>query len=258
MHRLKRFMPLGMTLLGTLLFFGAPQPARATFQLIFTTSSGNTSITDNGAGDSNAAVGKIGFSGTLDGFDITVFLSTSNSPGTPFLAQLAVGSLDLNNTLATSNNIKVSVADQGYGTGSNGLSMGLSSSLSGMLTQNAGSTSTLKYQSFADAGNAPLATFPFATAFQTTPLSVSLTSVDGSSQGFNVSTHLGGFTDPSLPFSLASKLDITLSGGASLNAVSGKTEMVVPVPASLALVVTGLPCFGLAYGVRRRRAAAQP
>jgi hypothetical protein len=252
MHRFRRLMPLSMILMGTILFFGVSPPAQATFQLQFTTSAGTTTLTDTD-GD-----GQISFSGNLGGFSIFVFLSTSNSPGTGSLAQLAVGSLDLTNTLGTSNTINVRVVDQGYTTGTSGSSMSLASSLSGTVTQSgAGNVSTVTYQSFADAANNPLATFPFATAFSTNPLTATLTSV-GVSQPFSLNTSKSGFVDPSLPFSMGSKLDITLSGGASLNAVSGKTEMVVPVPASLALVATGLPCFGLAYGVRRRRAATQP
>jgi hypothetical protein len=250
-------MPLGMTLLGGLLFFGVSTPARATFAISFTTSAGTTTIADGSGMDSNTAAGKIGFSGSLGGFDITVFLSTSNSPGTPYFAQLTVGTLDLINTLGTSNSISIQAVDQGYMSGLPNVPMGLVSSVSGMVTQSAGDTSTIGFQSYADAANNGPATFPFATAFQTNPLTASLTGVDGSSQGFSLTTRKFGFTDPAQPFSMASKLDITLAGNANLNAVSGKTEMVVPVPASLALALTGLPCLGLAYGVRRRRAAVQ-
>jgi hypothetical protein len=53
-----------------------------------------------------------------------------------------------------------------------------------------------------------------------------------------------------MPYSLAQLLSITLAGGASLNFVAGKTEVVAPEPASLAAGLSGLVCLG-AYRFRR-------
>jgi len=246
-----------------MLLLSSPPEAKAIFAISFQTSSGTTTVLDGGAGDTNVAVGKIGYSGTIDGFDISVFLSTSNSPGSSTLAQVAIGSLDLNNTLGTSNNIVIRAADQGFLVGSQGAGtpagpLTLTSSVSGMVTPGvAGDISNVKFQSFADAGNNPLSTFPFGSAFATTQLnSGNLTSDDGSSVGFNLKTGKQGFNDPSAPYSLASALDITLSGGSSLNAVSGKTEIAVPEPASLAMAFVGLSVLGFGGWLRRGRKKA--
>jgi len=238
-------------LLGSILVLGMSRPAHATLQISLTTGSGTTTITDGDVNDTNAATGKIGYGGYVGGFDISVVLSTSNSPGTPYFAQLAFGSLDLNNTLGTSNTIAIQVADQGFLAGADGASRSLTSSLSGMVTQDPGLTSTVTYQSFADAGNNPLGTFPFGTAFSNNPLSVSLTGQDGTSQGFNLKTSKDGFVDPAKPYSLASELTITLAAGASLNSVSGKTEIAVPEPSTSVVALSGLSLLGLS-GLRRR------
>lgn len=249
---MRKFIVAAAVAVAFLFSTASKADAAFVFGISFTTTSGTTTIYDGGAGDTNGAAGKIGYSGVLDGFDITVFLSTRTE--TPSLAQVAIGSLDLNNTLSTSNSITIRAVATDFATGVNSGALLLSSSVSGMVTPGvAGETSQVKFQSFADAGNNEIATFPYGSAFSTPQLdSGLLTSGDGSSVGFNLKTSKLGF-DPSSVYSLGSELQIQLSGGSSLNAVSGKTEIATPAPAGLVLALSGTPLLGFGAWLRRRR-----
>jgi hypothetical protein len=259
--------------LGAGLFLAAAPSAHATFEINFTTSAGTVTVMDNnpiasdgGTGDMSSKLGTIMFTRTLGGIDIGVALSVSNSPGKNSLAQLSIGGLEVDNTTNAPVTLTIRAADQGFMVGKPNLPMSLASSLVGNITEDSGKTSTITFRSFADAGNHPLPTFPFGSAFSTSPLTASVTSPDGSTEGFNLKTSYNGFSTPTLPYSLGGQLTLTLAGGASANSFSGKTEIAgsepttqtipVPEPATLTLACTGL-CSLVAGGWwRRRRAVA--
>jgi len=258
MKRLYQTLLLPTTLLAAL-WLGGASPAYATFQINFTVNGKVTSVVDGSDADIyKSTAGKIGFSGQIDGFDITVVLSTSNSPGTNTLAQLTVGALDVSNTLDSSNTILIQAADQGYTSGTQGTSLTLSSTLKGTVTQDYGLTSTLNFRSYADDANNPLSSFPFATAFSTDEITKSLTQDDpsGGEQSFLVKVSKSGFIDSAEPYSLANRLEITLAGNATLTAVTGITEakeIIAPEPATWS---TGLLSAGLlGWSYRRRQKA---
>jgi hypothetical protein len=258
-----RILPIFAVLIGAAAWLGPPTAAQAAFEfgVKFTVAGTDPAvfIYDGGPGDTNSAAGKISWSGTVNGVDFSITLTTSNAiPGNPDLAELSIGGLDVINTTGVAKLITIEAAANDYVTGVNNGPMPVIGVVSGTVTQGAGSTSTVKFTAAADTGNTatnfPGSTpptdldFPFGSA--TASVTDSRTLTGGT--GFTFTATKPDAFDPSSAYALGGKFEISLSGGATLNALSGKTWVPVPEPASFVLLCAALPVLGFGGWCFRR------
>lgn len=236
-----RFSASCFSLIASLFLFGSPATGRADFQATISSNGNTVSLAP--------AFGGLFFNGTVGNFQITVAMSMSNSPGSGSLASLSIDTVRIQNISSSTQTLTMAAAATGFSTGQIGAPLTLTSLLAGILSQGSG-TSTLTMQSFVDPQNRGLGSFPFGSAFGTT---LSTTLEGGlASQFFGLNTSAQTpFLFNGEPYSLASLLTITLAGGGSLNFVAGKTEVIVPEPATLVGCLSGIACIG-AYRFRRR------
>ena len=109
--------------------------AKAALVLTLTPSVGApVTITDNGAGDSDPALGSITNIGAVGGFSTNIGVGGSNSPGTSTAGLLQIQSLDIRNTTAGQQSLTIVLSDTDYGL-PGGTNMTLGSNIGGTLTQ---------------------------------------------------------------------------------------------------------------------------
>ena len=209
--------------------------------LILDINNGATVVNDNGAGDSDPAVGRISNTTSPAGYSVVINLATSNSPGTASAGLLQINSLDVQNG-ANPANLNIRISDTDYtAPGGAGSPMLLQSSLTGSFVQ-AGLGDSVSFQSFTDPANAqpasaiasPLLTFTKSLPLVTEPFS---------------GTNLTNWVRGAGAYSLASDIDLTLSANGQLQLTGTTNVTVVPEPATLGFFAAG--ALGL---IARRRA----
>lgn len=213
------------------------QAANAAFKMELNASSTgpalDVAITDNGAGDANAASQVIQYSGSIGTFDITISIGVSNSPGTiSSPSTLQVTSIVIDNNGDATGNLAIRLTDTGFTTPAGG---SLVSSVGGtFFGNNAGSS--VSFTSFVDDADAefgtPVGTAPQTFNFTSTPLAA-----------FNSTVSAPAVVSGS--YSLTNTLLISVSPFGQVN-LSGTTS-VVPEPATLGLLA------GLGLVALRRR-----
>ncbi len=200
-------------------------------------------VPDNSALDRNPIAGQITFIGPIGGFQTNVVTGISNSPGSTALGStLQINSLDVRSLVdfgAVSNELAIELTDTDFTIPFNASSI---QSSYGATFVNADPGDRLEFQSYVNDSNTP---FGF-----------------GMSPGKQIATATGGtllesFNDDASkdisvtgPYALHNKIFVSLSPQGQLN-FSG-TTLVVPEPASLALMGAGLALIATA---RRRRKA---
>jgi len=219
---------------------GVPTQAQAAFQMTLADSDGNSiTVNDNNLPlgtdpDLASQLGRIVFNGSIGAFDIQISVGTSNAPGTPSLAQLTINNTSISSAGFIGNKtVTLTLRDTGFFSplGSN---LALESQVS---TTQLPANSNVTYRSFVNATPGTL---------------LSLNTVGGTRISDTVS--IG-----SSPFTLTSVTTFTVHGqgaGTELTVqTTGLTAVAVPVPAGMLLGLTGIPCAGLGFWVRRRNKA---
>jgi len=234
MNRFRRLQSLGaVTLIGAAIL-GAPSRAQATFKLTIADSDGNSvTAIDQGANDLDPAhSGRIVYSGGLGVFDIALDTGTSNSPGTPNLAQLTINSTSISsNGFTGDKTLTITLQDDGFTQPQSGA---VTSQISA--TQLPGG-SKVEFQSFLN-GNAGT--------------KLTLNGIGGASTQDLL-------TNGTNPYTLKDVTTITFHGlglNQGLTVQTTGLTAVTPAPAGLVLALSGVPFLSLAW--LRRRKAVEP
>jgi len=120
---------------------------------------GGTTITDNGAGDTDPATGQITNSSTVAGFGVAITVAESNSPGTSSSGLIQISSLSIKNQGAGQGSLTISVSDNNYtAPGTNGSPMLLESDIGGTFAKGSAAGDSVSFRSFVDPANVQPAT----------------------------------------------------------------------------------------------------
>jgi hypothetical protein len=180
--------------------------------------------------------------GTTGGFKLSSTITDSNSPGTT-VATIDLSSLTIVNQSGATNTLKILNGDTGF-TSPTGATGSLESSISASASgQNTG-TATVVWSSFFDNTNAQ-----FGTQQGIPGEPVTLTIAPGKTKSSDLTGSVGPVT---APYSLTESASITLAAGDKTTDLSGVTTLTVPVPAGIALVLSGMPVLGLGWWRARR------
>jgi len=234
----KTILQLGVACLAVTGFAGV----RAHGALILNLNSGAVVVTDNGAGDTDPAVGRITNTSTVAGFGVAISVAQSNSPGTPTAGLLSITSLDIQNLGGATASLRVQTSDTGYtAPGAAATPMTLQNSIGGTFSS-AAIGNTVTFQSFADPANAQPAAAVSTAVLTATKSTAQISEQFSGSNQTNWSRAAG-------PYSLSNVAVITLSSGGQVNISGTTTATAVPEPASLGFLATGAGLLTL----RRRK-----
>jgi hypothetical protein len=231
-----KFHFAGFACLAGGLFFASDAGAA----LILNLNSGAIVVSDNGAGDTDPAVGSIVNNSVVGGFGVAISIATSNSPGTPVAGLLQISSLDVSNLGAGTGVLSIQVSDTGFTLpGSGSTPMLLETDMGGTITR-AAFGDTVTFKSSADPANGqpagPVSTPPLVFV-------KSLPVVTESFSGSNSTL----WVRAAGPYSLSNVATVSLSAGGQLN-LSGTTTATAGIPEPGAL-----PALGLLAGFLPRR-----
>jgi len=223
----------------------ATTPAQAAMKLSLSASSdagaSAVTITDNGVGDLNPALGVITFSGAVGQFAINVTTGVSK----PFAGSVAEPNVDLNSldskaagSLAETLTIKLTDTGFKFGSAGAAAATNLIEHVGGTLS---GSLTSVSYQAFTDGTNAE-----FGTGGPSTPL---LTFSSPAFSGSANSPNLGSLGTN--PFSVT-LVDI-ITAGAGGGTYSGDHQVLTnPEPGTMAMIAAALPVLGVVWARRRK------
>jgi hypothetical protein len=179
------------------------------------------------------------------GFVVTLQTATSNSPGTPTLADLlsAVALISNTNASGTTASIELRIGDTGYTAPTTALpnSLFLASHIGGTVVTG-DLLNALSYTSCIDQANGQNAC--------PGTLATAALSPDVTSSGSYSATNSTIFSLLAAPFSMTEQINLTLSGGSTIN-YSGSSQL-APVPEPVTMFLGGTGLLGLAYAARRR------
>ncbi len=224
--------------------------AKATLEMTLSTSDGAAPVTvvDNGAGDTNPAVGQITFAGAVGNFSTVITAGTSNSPGANGVSILQTHNISVRDNTASRDTLTFSMSDTGF-SNPEGTALQLGSSFAGtFLSTTAGESVT--FQSYADNTNTQ-----FGTATTAGLHSATLSNGSPAPVGFSTPDRTAAFSSTG-PYSLSDVTTISLSANGQAN-VSGTTDVIqgagapTPEPASLGVLALGAAAL---LAKRRRRA----
>jgi hypothetical protein len=199
--------------------------------LIVDLQSGSTIITDNGPGDSDAALGRIINTSVVAGFGITITVGQSNSPGLTSGGILQIQSLDIQNLNPNPATLIIKLSDTGFTLpGSAGNTLRLESSVGGTFTQ-ANVGDSVIFQSFADPANAQPAVAVPTPAMLFGKLNPSLFN-----ESFSGSNSVS-FVRNAGPYSLSNEIIVSLSANAQANISGTTTATPIPEPGMASLIL---------------------
>jgi hypothetical protein len=188
--------------------------------------------------------GNVIFSGNIGSFRINLLAATSNTPGTPTLAELLSSSLAIANIGTITQSIEFLIGDNGFTKPSAPPSLLLNSHIGGSVVVG-GPGNSLSFASCVDPSN----------------------TLNGCGAGSTIAgpgtpniANTGSFQDDKtaivsilgVPYSMRQDIKITLDAGKSFNFSDNTTLVSVPEPASLVLLGMGL--LGMGMFARTRRA----
>ncbi len=241
---------------STLILVGAgilttPSLAGAAFQLRLQAGSDVVVVQDNQAGDLNAAVGAITFSGPVGGnFTLNVTTGLTNPViGNSFAAHMDLNSVNVSSTSGGSLAITL-INDAVTSPTITPTPVGLTSQVGGTLT----SSGSFTFQSWFN---------PNAAAAPTYGPNGQLLAPGGSITPGELGPYTGGpfsgsassqFMLNQTPYSLFSQAFINFDGQGVVS-FNGDTILATPVPGGLTLALCGLPFLGVAYWRRRAKKA---
>jgi hypothetical protein len=226
---------------------GVSQPAHAILTVRFVQPGfGLVSVSDGGGGDVNPlpnaitiAVDYGSFTGFLPGTGLIINAST-NSPATAqpngFITNTTV---EARNTSASAATLHVTTNATGFvdpGDAGDGMIV-----RTGLTAVNIVGTTTASVDSFFDL--APAGSAGPVTVDGTTPVAVDSDTV--------------GVVRAGATYDLRNTLHITAGAGAS-SSITGRTDALLPAPASLLMALIGSPLVGLYYGLRRKFNQGRP
>ncbi len=238
------------TAAGTVVNTGALLGGSATTTISDSSTPGGSTTADNALALGTAGIG-VPFG------DFTVFgsLSTTNSSGTPTLAQLISSSLQVINNTATTHTITLFISANGFTSPVNPTLNAAASGTFNLVPGAPGGTTTA-----GDAAHA-LAFANFSNVLFGTGVSVqdftftSPVNVGPDAYANNAGPVLAGTS--AVPYSMTVELIETIAGN---NELSGRNNSItgvatVPEPATLAMAFSVLPLIGLAAWRKRRKSA---
>ena len=234
---------LGLAAAGLMAAVSAP--AHAVLMISADVSGSSASITDNGVGDLNLAIGTIQVANsTLNGVAVNGSIQVSTgTPANPGQDLISTSSLSVINLAGASRVVTVAVSDTDFSAPVSSFNI----TGSGTWVNAAGSDITLRW--FDDPANTQGAN----TAFDTpgTLLGTFFSAGTNPSQSF--STDQSGPVSDSSPFSMTIWAQANLTPGATLlNRGQGEVKVAaVPEPATWAMMVLGF--FGVGFMAYRRR-----
>lgn len=217
--------------------------AEGAFKIRLSDGSSTVTITDQGTGDVNAAVGGITYidSSSFAGWTLTVTTGQSKPiTGDPFTAVVTT-SLTFTYVGGGTGTLTVDLTDTDFV-----LPPYPSAVVTNSAQTNAGSLLYTSYVQSGVGGNTEFGGIDNNTG-------TIITNVTGPVTGGPVVTSVGG--PISNPFSISTQSVLTMSGPAS-GSIDVRTTVVVPAPAGVVLALTAVPFLGLGY-IRRRKAAVK-
>ena len=193
-------------------------------------------IADNSAMDSNSAIGIISFVGPVGDFETNVTTGTTKPViGNATSPELALQSMDITNTSASTETITILFSDNNFGPAAGNPQAALSVTQLGPTPPSSnGSVTNTDYW---DPGNTTLA------------LTSLLTSI-GPMTSLGAASDSGAFGTFGNPFALTQDLSITLNAGGEF---LGSANFVLAVPEANGVVACVLVVLVLGVGLARRR-----
>jgi len=238
MIRLRNLLPLA-TIVAGLAALAMPSSAKAAFQLKLQEDGGAVTTITN-----PVSAGPASFSGVFGDFLIGISFGNSNSPGGPN-GVVNQSTISITNLSGATHTLHVSASAQDFTTPNSPPPLTLLDTVSGSLIAG---TLTGDWQGYADSTNAL-----FGTGFAGQLLTFSANTL---STSFSEDGSVTGFSPNGATYSISVFGNLTLAGGTSVTLAGGNAQTLaaVPAPAGLILALTGLPVFGAAGWMRRRRA----
>jgi len=238
-HKCRLILP-GLAVVALLLAAG---PSRASLQIALQEAGVNSgAITVVGTAADFTAVS---FSGTYGDFDVTI--QGGSSKNGVSLSKLNGSTNDVTNSNyknAGTNTLHIWVTPTNY-TLPIGSPLQVESGLAGIVSTGTLGLSNI-YQAWADRNNNLFGTLDFTNNAQ---------SATANGSTFDTGSAFGLFYRNASPYSVTAEATFTLSAGGDAGFQSHVNLTPTPAPAGLVLALTGLPCLGLGWLVRRRKEA---
>jgi hypothetical protein len=245
-HRLRLLISPFAAMAG-ILVVGMATPARADLEIWASTTGPPTAAnlvanTPSGGGFQSVSFNSANFGG----FIVGVLATSSNTPGTPTLANLTGSSVNITNNNATTSTLWITLGDTSYmaPTAPPGVISVNSHVSNTVVVGNSANMET--FHSFVNPDNSQNGTTGFDSGAQTPDIRGPASSI--SDVVFNIA-------NLPKPYSVTETFKITLGAGAAITFSSNTTLTLQAVPEPSTAAIAGLGAMGLiGYGLRRRKA----